>query len=139
MAWAELSDFKKEYHFFIDYYRMVLKFQYYYNCVVQHYCFLLTAEARMPTYDYKCTNCGHRFEVFQSMKDDPIKECEKCGGQVKRLIGAGAGIIFKGSGFYVNDYKNNGKNSKEASNGSSAPAPACASCPSSDSCSVDSK
>ena len=59
----------------------------------------------MPTYDYECTVCKHRFEVFQSMKDDPIEKCVKCGGKVKKLIGAGAGIIFKGSGFYVNDYK----------------------------------
>jgi putative FmdB family regulatory protein len=59
----------------------------------------------MPTYDYECQECKHRFEIFQSMKDDPIKKCIKCGGKVKKLIGAGAGIIFKGSGFYVNDYK----------------------------------
>jgi len=73
------------------------------------------------------------------MKDDPIQQCEKCGGHVKRLIGAGAGIIFKGSGFYVNDYKNNGKSSKEVSKESSTAAPACASCPSNDGCSADSK
>jgi putative FmdB family regulatory protein len=59
----------------------------------------------MPTYDYKCKSCGHVFEVFQSMSAEHIKECEKCGGPVNRLIGGGAGIIFKGSGFYVNDYK----------------------------------
>jgi putative FmdB family regulatory protein len=60
----------------------------------------------MPTYEYECLECSHRFDVFQSMKDEPIKTCVKCGGNVKKLIGAGAGIIFKGSGFYVNDYKN---------------------------------
>lgn len=59
----------------------------------------------MPTYEYECMECKYRFDVFQSMKDDPIKECKKCGSNVRRLFGPGAGIIFKGSGFYVNDYK----------------------------------
>ncbi|NNE93373.1 MAG: zinc ribbon domain-containing protein [Verrucomicrobiales bacterium] len=61
----------------------------------------------MPTYDYKCETCGHQFEVFQSMKDDRLTECpqEGCDGKVKRLIGTGAGIIFKGSGFYETDYR----------------------------------
>jgi putative FmdB family regulatory protein len=58
----------------------------------------------MPTYEYECTECRHRFEVFQSMKDEPIKECVKCGKSVRKLINGGAGIIFKGSGFYKNDY-----------------------------------
>lgn len=60
----------------------------------------------MPTYEYKCKQCGHKFEVFQSMNAEPIKVCPKCKGEVKRLIGAGAGPIFKGSGFYQTDYKN---------------------------------
>mgnify|MGYP006291385093 CR=1 FL=1 len=89
----------------------------------------------MPTYDYQCTECGHRFELFQSMKDDPIEECEKCGGKVKRLIGAGAGIIFKGSGFYVNDYKKDNGGSAGASK--DAASSSCASCPASDSCGVE--
>ena len=59
----------------------------------------------MPTYEYKCTKCGHRFECFQRMTDDPLEECEICQGKVKRLIGTGAGIIFKGSGFYCTDYR----------------------------------
>lgn len=63
----------------------------------------------MPTYEYQCEKCGEGFELFQSMKDDPIKDCpnEACGGKgtVKRLIGSGAGVIFKGSGFYQTDYK----------------------------------
>jgi putative FmdB family regulatory protein len=59
----------------------------------------------MPTYDYKCTECGYTFEMFQLMSAEPIKECPKCKGKVKRLIGAGAGPIFKGSGFYETDYK----------------------------------
>lgn len=60
----------------------------------------------MPTYDYKCTECSHTFEVFQKMTDEPLKTCPKCKGTVKRLIGMGAGTIFKGSGFYQTDYKN---------------------------------
>ena len=59
----------------------------------------------MPTYDYACQACGHEFEAFQSMKDDPLTECPVCPGTVKRMIGGGTGIIFKGSGFYVNDSK----------------------------------
>lgn len=61
----------------------------------------------MPTYDYKCQKCGHQFEIFQSMKDDRLKDCplEECDGEVKRLLGTGAGIIFKGSGFYQTDYR----------------------------------
>ena len=60
----------------------------------------------MPNYDYKCQTCGHQFEVFQSMKDDRLTECpvESCPGPIKRLLGTGAGIIFKGSGFYETDY-----------------------------------
>ncbi|NNM66674.1 MAG: zinc ribbon domain-containing protein [Spirochaetales bacterium] len=59
----------------------------------------------MPTYDYACLSCGHEFEAFQSMKDEPLHECPQCHGQVKRKVGGGAGIIFKGSGFYINDSK----------------------------------
>lgn len=60
----------------------------------------------MPTYDYACTKCGHTFETVQSMKDAPLKKCPKCGKQsLKRLVGAGAGLIFKGTGFYITDYK----------------------------------
>jgi len=59
----------------------------------------------MPTYEYKCSECGNLFEVFHSMNAESVKECPKCGGKVKRLIGAGSGPIFKGSGFYHTDYK----------------------------------
>ncbi len=60
----------------------------------------------MPTYDYVCDKCQHEFELFQSMKDDPIKTCPKCKSKkARRLIGGGSGIIFKGSGFYETDYK----------------------------------
>ncbi len=59
----------------------------------------------MPTYDYRCQICGYEFEEFQMMQDEPLTECPKCKGSVKRLIGGGLGIIFKGSGFYVTDNK----------------------------------
>lgn len=63
----------------------------------------------MPNYDYLCQTCGHRFEIFQSMNDAKLQDCpvEGCGGQVKRLLGTGAGVIFKGSGFYQTDYRSN--------------------------------
>ena len=71
----------------------------------------------MPTYEYKCLACGHHFELFQSMTADPVTKCFKCDGEVKRLIGAGAGPIFKGSGFYHTDYKNlNKKTNNSTSN-----------------------
>ena len=60
----------------------------------------------MPTYEYECNACHHKFEKFQSMTEAAIKKCPKCGkSKVKRLIGGGAGIIFKGSGFYQTDYR----------------------------------
>ena len=60
----------------------------------------------MPTYEYICNNCKYEFEQFQSIKAKPIRKCPKCGKlSVQRLIGAGAGIIFKGSGFYQTDYR----------------------------------
>jgi putative FmdB family regulatory protein len=63
----------------------------------------------MPTYEYACTKCGHHFDQFQSMRDEPLRRCPKCHKlALKRLIGGGAGLIFKGSGFYITDYKNKG-------------------------------
>lgn len=60
----------------------------------------------MPTYEYECNACAHTFEEFQAMSDKPLRKCPKCGKmKLQRLIGAGAGIIFKGSGFYETDYK----------------------------------
>ncbi len=60
----------------------------------------------MPTYEYLCDNCGHEFEKFQSISSKPLRKCPACGRrQLKRLIGTGAGIIFKGSGFYETDYR----------------------------------
>ena len=63
----------------------------------------------MPTYEYKCSKCEHQFEAFQSITEEPVKKCPSCGGQVKRLISGGAGLIFKGSGFYITDYKRAGE------------------------------
>jgi putative FmdB family regulatory protein len=61
----------------------------------------------MPTYEYKCENCGHQFEQFQSITSKPLRVCPQCGqNTLNRLIGAGSGIIFKGSGFYATDYRN---------------------------------
>lgn len=75
----------------------------------------------MPNYDYVCEKCGHEFEVFQSMKDDKLTDCpeDECVGPVRRLLGTGAGIIFKGGGFYETDYrsdsyKSGAKKEKEA-------------------------
>lgn len=70
----------------------------------------------MPTYDYECEKCKKSFEVYQSMKDDALKTCpkEQCcmktwgKGKVRRLLGSGAGLIFKGSGFYITDYRSEG-------------------------------
>ncbi|MEZ6049362.1 MAG: FmdB family zinc ribbon protein [Planctomycetaceae bacterium] len=60
----------------------------------------------MPTYDYKCGACEHEWEVFQSIKAKPVRKCPECGKlKAKRQIGPGAGIIFKGSGFYQTDYR----------------------------------
>lgn len=59
----------------------------------------------MPTYEYECTNCGHTFERFQSITDEPLKRCPKCRRKIRRLLGTGAGVIFKGSGFYATDYR----------------------------------
>lgn len=68
----------------------------------------------MPTYEYACQKCGHEFEQFQSMNDAPLKKCPKCRkAGLKRLVGGGAGLIFKGSGFYITDYKNKSGGKKE--------------------------
>ncbi len=59
----------------------------------------------MPTYQYRCDDCGHEFEEFQSMTEDAIDVCPECEGHTRRLISGGAGLIFKGSGFYCTDYR----------------------------------
>jgi putative FmdB family regulatory protein len=75
----------------------------------------------MPTYEYICENCGHEFEQFQSMKAGPLRKCPKCSkNKLKRLIGAGAGVIFKGSGFYETDYRSESYKKGEKSEKSGA-------------------
>ena len=63
----------------------------------------------MPTYEYECTNCGHRFEKIQSINDEPLKTCVKCEKKTFKKLFHTSGIIFKGSGFYTTDYKKKGK------------------------------
>ncbi|MBK8230270.1 MAG: zinc ribbon domain-containing protein [Candidatus Eisenbacteria bacterium] len=67
----------------------------------------------MPTYDYVCTKCGHAFELVQKMSDPPKSRCPECRGKVERKIGSGAGLIFKGSGFYITDYRSKDYKAKE--------------------------
>jgi putative FmdB family regulatory protein len=88
-------------------------------------------EHAMPNYDYVCQSCGHRFEVYQSMNDAKLRDCPVagCGGTVKRLLGTGAGLIFKGSGFYQTDYRSDSyqqgaKQDSAAAKPADAPAPA---------------
>ena len=84
----------------------------------------------MPTYEYECKACGHTFDVFQSMSADALTICPTCKKkQLRRLIGGGAGIIFKGSGFYVNDSRSKsssttGKPARESADGASKPSEA---------------
>lgn len=90
----------------------------------------------MPTYDYECQKCGNKFEYFKTISEPDPEKCPECKGKIKRLIGTGAGIIFKGSGFYETDYKK--KKSKGDESGSSKkseekatsakPAEACKTC-----------
>ncbi len=62
----------------------------------------------MPTYQYKCPECGYEFEEFQKMVDSPIETCPKCKGNTHRLVSGGAGFLFKGSGFYITDHRSSG-------------------------------
>lgn len=63
----------------------------------------------MPTYEYECATCGHRFEKYQSMTEKAIKKCPRCGkAKAERLISGGAGVLFKGNGFYQTDYRSKG-------------------------------
>jgi putative FmdB family regulatory protein len=59
----------------------------------------------MPTYEYECTHCGHKFEAFQKITETALSKCPKCNHKLRRLIGSGSGIIFKGTGFYATDYR----------------------------------
>ena len=99
----------------------------------------------MPTYEYRCRKCGHEFEEFQAITADAITKCPECGKEaVERLIGTGAGVIFKGSGFYETDYKRSGGgdgkkceaagDSGAASTESSGGGKPCGDCSKSDSC-----
>ncbi|MFH1594061.1 MAG: FmdB family zinc ribbon protein [Candidatus Omnitrophota bacterium] len=83
----------------------------------------------MPTYEYECQSCKEHFDVFQSMTDEPLSACPKCGGSVSRLIGSGSGIIFKGSGFYATDHRK-GKNEDSISCPKKEGGEGCKSCPS---------
>jgi putative FmdB family regulatory protein len=75
----------------------------------------------MPTYDYVCEACDHAFELFQSIKEDAKKKCPECGKQkLRRLIGPGAAIMFKGSGFYKTDYRSDSYKKAAAADKSSA-------------------
>lgn len=78
----------------------------------------------MPTYEYECRVCNHTFEKFQPMSDEPAKVCPECGGALRRMIGGGTGIIFKGSGFYITDSKKAATASTTTPSTSSAPASA---------------
>ncbi|MDP7653579.1 MAG: zinc ribbon domain-containing protein [Candidatus Marinimicrobia bacterium] len=73
----------------------------------------------MPTYEYSCNECRHLFEYFQKMTDDPLKVCPECSGSVTRLIGGGSGLIFKGSGFYITDYKEKNNSTSDTESKSS--------------------
>lgn len=97
----------------------------------------------MPTYGYECKSCKYTFDAVQSMKDEALKICPKCGKEIRRVIAGGNGVIFKGSGFYVTD--KGGKGGKSGKEGSAAEAPKaadaktgssapCPSCPKADSC-----
>jgi putative FmdB family regulatory protein len=76
----------------------------------------------MPTYEYRCDACGFEFEKFQSISAVPIRKCPACGkNRVKRLLGTGAGIIFKGSGFYITDYRDPSYKDKAKAESGAAP------------------
>ena len=68
----------------------------------------------MPSYDYRCQQCDTIFEAFQGIHEQPLDACPACSGPVQRLIGSGAGLIFKGSGFYITDYKNQSSTQKQS-------------------------
>lgn len=80
----------------------------------------------MPTYEYECDACGHRFDEFQSFSEKPLKKCPQCAKRkLRRLFGAGAAVLFKGSGFYQTDYRSESyKSAAQADQASSTPAAA---------------
>lgn len=75
----------------------------------------------MPTYEYRCS-AGHEFERFQRMSEEPLRECPTCGAPAERILSTGAGLLFKGSGFYITDYRSDSyKKAADAESGSSKP------------------
>jgi putative FmdB family regulatory protein len=76
----------------------------------------------MPTYVYECRRCGHLFEKFQSIKAAALKRCPRCRGALRRLPGGGAGLLFKGSGFHITDYRSKGYREKAKQEGGGKPA-----------------
>ena len=85
----------------------------------------------MPTYWYRCQTCSHEFDEFQKMSNPALRDCPKCGGVVMRVITGGTGLIFKGSGFYITDYRKDSykKAASSDSGSSSTPAPSTESKP----------
>ena len=76
----------------------------------------------MPTYEYRCPECGNEFEKFGRMSDPPVQECPSCHAQAQRKISGGAGLVFKGSGFYITDYRGEGyKKAAESDKGAGGP------------------
>ncbi|HEX8273183.1 MAG TPA: zinc ribbon domain-containing protein [Longimicrobiaceae bacterium] len=71
----------------------------------------------MPTYEYRCPSCGNEFEKFQRMSDEPVAECPSCGASSQRRLSAGAGLLFKGSGFYITDYRSDSYKKAASSEG----------------------
>ena len=80
----------------------------------------------MPTYEYECVKCKKRHEAFQAITAKPLTKCPRCAGRLKRLLGTGSGFLFKGSGFYITDYRSKSyheaKKKDQPSSGSSTPA-----------------
>jgi putative FmdB family regulatory protein len=87
----------------------------------------------MPTYEYQCIKCAHKFEAFQQITEAPLKTCPRCLGAVQRLISAGSGFIFKGPGFYATDYRSKEYKEKQKQESKTCPASgnneACKNCP----------
>ena len=83
----------------------------------------------MPTYGYECKSCKNNFDVFQSMRDEPLKKCPKCGKAVRRLINGGTGVIFRGNGFYVTDKSGKSGSKTADTTKTDKSAAACQSCP----------
>lgn len=86
----------------------------------------------MPTYEYKCLKCRRKHEISQSITAKPVKKCPRCGGKLKRLLGSGSGFLFRGSGFYITDYRSKGyQEAKKREESPPPPAPSPSKKPSS--------